>query len=59
MLMPPILQIGNPYVYAPVNGSKITAGHGEFKNLSKLPAKISVISMQGFKSAEMHETAED
>jgi copper(I)-binding protein len=44
--------------YLPMKGGRATASYVELKNETAKEAKIEVVSAEGFKAAEMHETFE-
>lgn len=52
------LKIENTRAYLPMKGGRATAGYAELKNEGGSDAQVSVISADGFKAAELHETFE-
>lgn len=48
----------NARAFLPMPGGRATAGYVELKNETSKDAKVEVVSAEGFKAAEMHETFE-
>ena len=52
------LQVEGGYVFQPMTGSNATAGYGIFKNTTNKDATLAIVSAEGFKAVELHETVE-
>lgn len=52
------IKLENGIVYLPLEGVRVTAGYGNIKNVTKNNIKISIVSAEGFKAVELHETSE-
>lgn len=50
------VSIESAYIYKPLQGSRATAGYGTFKNTGKEDVTVSIVSLDGFKAVELHET---
>jgi periplasmic copper chaperone A len=48
----------NSYVYLPLKGSNATAGYMTLQNKGDKEVKFAVVSVEGFKKVESHETIE-
>ncbi len=49
-------EVKEGYIFQPTKGSNATAGYGLLKNISTKEIKITVVSADGFKAVELHET---
>lgn len=52
----PPLSLNEGYVFLPLKGSTITAGYGVITNHTNEDVQLQLISAEGFKAAELHET---
>jgi periplasmic copper chaperone A len=55
---PPDVVFEDARAYLPMAGGRATAGYIEIKNASAQDAKVEIVSAEGFKAAEIHETYE-
>ncbi|MBO9667199.1 MAG: copper chaperone PCu(A)C [Bdellovibrio sp.] len=52
------IEIKNPRIFAPIEGTNTTAGYGTIKNTSKKEVIIKAVEVQPFKAIELHQTSE-
>ena len=45
-------------MYLPLDGVRVTAGYGTLKNVGNKELNLKIVSAQGFKAVELHETLE-
>ncbi|MBX3040955.1 MAG: copper chaperone PCu(A)C [Bdellovibrionaceae bacterium] len=53
------LVVTDGFVFLPLKGSNATAGYGILRNQSSEKITLSVVSAEGFKATELHETVEE
>ncbi|AGH94471.1 copper chaperone PCu(A)C [Pseudobdellovibrio exovorus] len=53
------ITVEGAYIYKPLQGSRATAGYGTFKNTGKDDITIAIVSLDGFKAVELHETVSE
>lgn len=53
------VQVTQARIFAPIKGTNATAGYAIIKNVSKQALTLSVIEVESFKAAELHETVQE
>ena len=51
------IKVDGGYIFQPLKGTNATAGYGVIKNLTDKEVTLKVVSAEGFKAVELHETS--